>query len=550
MLTLLRQVTEQAPAPLHLRDRDLENVALRCLEKAPADRYGSAAELADDLERWLRGEPVKARPVGVGVHFLKWMRRRPAHAALAGFVVAGAVALSFFLRSNGRDSEVIRPAVIVVENASFELPDLGHDIALIPRHTTETPPGWTAAENNHGGTAVGVHDPCDILYRGTNGPVLPGTADGAQTCYMNLGSGEANTLTYAGFSLGHFVEGQTYTLTVAVGGRRDGGAPASAIGIALLAGGKPAGAGATAPAVADRFFDLRGVFTATAAEGGKPIGIQISARNASTGFQQANIDNVRLTTTRPRNLPVTASRHPEKVAARRALEWLHRVNGPRGYVILQAEDGQLQRVKTGEPLPPGDFEISELWLDHWKAANERDLKFPPIDPADFRKHAATLKKLQMCFLRSLDLGADDLAFLSQNPDLTYLTIENIPGGGDPLIPHLAQLEKLLLLNVSRFEGAGEILTGQKLGTLACLPNLTRAYFTSSALEDADVAMLVERCAQLRDIGLGGTRITDAGLTELAKIPSLNSLFLYGAENVTAVGVAAFQQAHPECKIAR
>ncbi len=96
-LSTLMQVANDEPAkPRSLNneiDRDLETICLKCLEKNPAKRYASAETLADDLDRWQRGEPIQARPATTSERLRKWCRRRPAAAAL--FAVSGAALVLF-----------------------------------------------------------------------------------------------------------------------------------------------------------------------------------------------------------------------------------------------------------------------------------------------------------------------------------------------------------------------------------------------------------------------------------------------------------------------
>jgi eukaryotic-like serine/threonine-protein kinase len=91
-------------------DRDLDAICLKCLEKEPRLRYGSADALANDLDRWLAGEPVLARPVGGAERLQRWCLRHPVEAALstvaAGLLIT-ATTIAFWV-ARAHEAELVR----------------------------------------------------------------------------------------------------------------------------------------------------------------------------------------------------------------------------------------------------------------------------------------------------------------------------------------------------------------------------------------------------------------------------------------------------------
>jgi tetratricopeptide (TPR) repeat protein/predicted Ser/Thr protein kinase len=89
--TLMRLLHEEPVPPSRLQpgvSRDLETICMKCLQKDPARRYATAADLADDLKRFQSGEPIRARPVGRPARAWRWCKRNPKLAVLYGTVSA------------------------------------------------------------------------------------------------------------------------------------------------------------------------------------------------------------------------------------------------------------------------------------------------------------------------------------------------------------------------------------------------------------------------------------------------------------------------------
>ena len=88
---VLQRAAHEAPQPVRqLNDeapRDLETICLKCLEKPPVRRYLTGQALADDLRRWLKGEPIQARPVGRLERGWRWCRRNRAEASLVAAIL-------------------------------------------------------------------------------------------------------------------------------------------------------------------------------------------------------------------------------------------------------------------------------------------------------------------------------------------------------------------------------------------------------------------------------------------------------------------------------
>jgi serine/threonine protein kinase/WD40 repeat protein len=109
---VLRQVAETEPVALRLLNPslpgDLETICLKSLEKEPARRYPTAKELAEELHRWLRDEPIRARPVSPAERAWRWCKRRPALAGSLAGIALLLVGITVVSHQAARRIEVLR----------------------------------------------------------------------------------------------------------------------------------------------------------------------------------------------------------------------------------------------------------------------------------------------------------------------------------------------------------------------------------------------------------------------------------------------------------
>jgi TolB-like protein/Flp pilus assembly protein TadD len=106
-------------------DRDLSTVCLKCLEKDPKRRYSSALALAEDLERWVKHEPILGRRTGIFSRGKKWVQRNPTSALLAASLVALAAAAAWIVWESDLISQPLATGIAVLpfENLSEQRED-------------------------------------------------------------------------------------------------------------------------------------------------------------------------------------------------------------------------------------------------------------------------------------------------------------------------------------------------------------------------------------------------------------------------------------------
>ena len=124
LFELIRMIAEKEPPPPRrvatAIPRDLETICLKCLAKSPDERYLNCGELADELDRWLRGEPIRSRPVRLPERIWRWCRREKTIAGLIGGIglalIVGLAFSTYFLLDSRKQADLYRIQKKVAED--------------------------------------------------------------------------------------------------------------------------------------------------------------------------------------------------------------------------------------------------------------------------------------------------------------------------------------------------------------------------------------------------------------------------------------------------
>ncbi len=156
--SVLRQVIDSEPPHVRSKSRrvpkELATICAKAMAKRPPDRFASAEHLADDLDRWLRHEPIQARQTSTTARFIKWSRRHPAVALLVGVIFAAVSAVAVvgtwynirLHQSNLQTQQLLAQTRLLLSQAQAErgvqLLETDDSIGLLylleARHTAET----------------------------------------------------------------------------------------------------------------------------------------------------------------------------------------------------------------------------------------------------------------------------------------------------------------------------------------------------------------------------------------------------------------------------
>ncbi|MBP7948188.1 MAG: protein kinase [Verrucomicrobiales bacterium] len=244
-------------------------------------------------------------------------------------------------------------------------------------------------------------------------------------------------------------------------------------------------------------------------------------------------------------LPAGSATSPAAPAAARSpvpslpetAQWLFRVGNDFSYLTLERPGVEPVKVTSLAALPPGDWQVVELWLDRFQCLPAAQ----PVLRQDFQRHTAGLTRLRSLFCRIIEVPDADLAFLRNNPALTELSLEGLPLT-DAVLEHIKDLKNLRRLNISADLAQGSPFTGRGLGELACRAVLTDLVVIGTRFDDAAACGLLA-FPNLRTAALSSTAITDACLPTLCMHPGLESLEIDHTA-VTDAGVAALAAMKP------